>query len=301
MTTATKLRQEQLGFTLAPGTYACLVTTWTKLVERFTAALGAEHVRVKPLLADLIGEKACQFVLVDTKVRDLSIWSAPLFLEPSARPTPWLFLVEDIGVSTLLQGVPPISAFFERRVEALDDVFEYLSKRLQTDAERRIEHVSYVKAARSFVVRMQNGRVYLLKLDDIPEADGSTVARCTLSRSRSYFRVVQESGNILEIPWDDVLHHCEPNYEYYKGKSKQSDDSERAVRIGSRVRELRINAGLSVTELAKRVGMQRPNLSRLEAGKHVPALETLERIADALGVSVAALVAVNGRAPVARA
>ena len=34
-----------------------------------------------------------------------------------------------------------------------------------------------------------------------------------------------------------------------------------------------------------------PNLSRLETGTHVPSLETLERVAAALGVRVADLVA----------
>jgi len=33
--------------------------------------------------------------------------------------------------------------------------------------------------------------------------------------------------------------------------------------------------------------MKRPNLSRLESGKHQPSLETMERIAEALGVTVA--------------
>jgi transcriptional regulator with XRE-family HTH domain len=37
--------------------------------------------------------------------------------------------------------------------------------------------------------------------------------------------------------------------------------------------------------------MHPPNLSRLESGKHVPSLETLERVAGALGVRVADLVA----------
>jgi transcriptional regulator with XRE-family HTH domain len=35
--------------------------------------------------------------------------------------------------------------------------------------------------------------------------------------------------------------------------------------------------------------MKRPNLSRLEHGKHLPSLETLEQLADALEVPVAQL------------
>ena len=39
--------------------------------------------------------------------------------------------------------------------------------------------------------------------------------------------------------------------------------------------------------------MKRPNLSRLEHGQHLPSLETLERVAAALAVPVAELVAVR--------
>ncbi|MBI4218826.1 MAG: helix-turn-helix transcriptional regulator, partial [Chloroflexi bacterium] len=38
-------------------------------------------------------------------------------------------------------------------------------------------------------------------------------------------------------------------------------------------------------------GMHRPNLSRLEAGRHEPSLDILEKVANALGVPVADLVA----------
>jgi len=37
--------------------------------------------------------------------------------------------------------------------------------------------------------------------------------------------------------------------------------------------------------------MERPNLSRLEHGRHLPSLDTLERIAEALEVPIAALLA----------
>jgi transcriptional regulator with XRE-family HTH domain len=65
----------------------------------------------------------------------------------------------------------------------------------------------------------------------------------------------------------------------------------RAARIGARIRKEREARGWSLGELARRTGMQAPNLSRLETGKHVPSLDTLERVAEVLGVRVANLVA----------
>jgi transcriptional regulator with XRE-family HTH domain len=86
------------------------------------------------------------------------------------------------------------------------------------------------------------------------------------------------------------LYHCEPEYEYYRGKLDPDADKSLKL-IGERVRELREAKGLSISDLAIKAGMKRPNLSRLEHGRHQPSLETLERIAESLGISVARLVA----------
>jgi transcriptional regulator with XRE-family HTH domain len=52
-----------------------------------------------------------------------------------------------------------------------------------------------------------------------------------------------------------------------------------------------MQAGITQTELAERTGIKRPNIARIEAGKHRPSLDTLEKIAEALNLTVAALVA----------
>jgi DNA-binding XRE family transcriptional regulator len=57
------------------------------------------------------------------------------------------------------------------------------------------------------------------------------------------------------------------------------------ARLGARLRELRLAAGLTQAELARRTGIHRPNIARVEAGRHTPSLETLARLATAIGVS----------------
>jgi DNA-binding XRE family transcriptional regulator len=57
------------------------------------------------------------------------------------------------------------------------------------------------------------------------------------------------------------------------------------VTLGKRMRELRMQAGLTQAELARRTGIHRPNIARVEAGRHTPSLETVARIAQAIGVS----------------
>lgn len=154
-----------------------------------------------------------------------------------------------------------------------------------------ILRVEYINSLRAFIVWMDNGQTYLLHAADLPEADPSPIERVALARSRRYFAVTQASGNTFDVPWDLVLHHCEPSYPYFKGRQAREAEGSRAARIGSRVRSLREQRGLSVAELARRAGLLRPNLSRLESGKHAPTLDTLERVAAAMGATVADVVA----------
>jgi transcriptional regulator with XRE-family HTH domain len=75
----------------------------------------------------------------------------------------------------------------------------------------------------------------------------------------------------------------------------------RELELGLRVRELRLAAGLSQSELARRVGTRQPNIARLEGGGGMPRLETLERLADALGVELHVSLRPSRRRSVARA
>jgi transcriptional regulator with XRE-family HTH domain len=57
-------------------------------------------------------------------------------------------------------------------------------------------------------------------------------------------------------------------------------------RIGLRIMTLRKMQELSQDELARRAGIQRTHLSRIEAGKYAVTLETIQAIAEALGMTV---------------
>ncbi len=69
-------------------------------------------------------------------------------------------------------------------------------------------------------------------------------------------------------------------YEHRKG------EAERAVRLGLEVKERREASGLSQRQLAELVGIRQPNIARLEAGDVLPTLATLERVAEALGLTL---------------
>ena len=56
------------------------------------------------------------------------------------------------------------------------------------------------------------------------------------------------------------------------------------IALGSRLRQLRTEAGLSAAELGRRSGIHRPIVSRIESGRHMPTLDTACRYCRALGV-----------------
>ena len=57
-------------------------------------------------------------------------------------------------------------------------------------------------------------------------------------------------------------------------------------RIGLRIQTLRKLAGMSQEQLSERAGLHRTHVSRIEAGKYAVTLETIQAIAEALGMTV---------------
>jgi len=183
------------------------------------------------------------------------------------RPTGWTFLLVSLMIpySSMRSGTPTVMN------PKLRDCFY--------DAERR-----------EFVTIFRDGKLYRVRRNWLQEDDGSEILRVHVESDGSAFRVEQASGHRFEVPWDFVLYHSEPRYQYYKGRRTQRvSERSMAAHIGWRVRELRQQKGLTTYELAKRSGILRPNISRIESGRHVPSVDTLDRLARALGVSPADL------------
>ena len=67
-----------------------------------------------------------------------------------------------------------------------------------------------------------------------------------------------------------------------------TDEQKQATRdrIGQRIAALRKLTGMSQEQLAVRAGLQRTHVSRIEAGKYAVTLETIQAIAEALGMTV---------------
>ena len=57
-------------------------------------------------------------------------------------------------------------------------------------------------------------------------------------------------------------------------------------RIGLRIMALRKLAGLTQEQLSERAGLQRSHITKIERGKYAVTFETVQAIAEALGMTV---------------
>ncbi|WP_308409559.1 helix-turn-helix transcriptional regulator [Streptomyces sp. A3M-1-3] len=60
--------------------------------------------------------------------------------------------------------------------------------------------------------------------------------------------------------------------------------------IGDQIRAARIHANLTQQRVAETAGLDRPSLNRIEQGHVAPRIDTLIRIADAVGVPLATFI-----------
>jgi len=62
------------------------------------------------------------------------------------------------------------------------------------------------------------------------------------------------------------------------------DENDLAQTVGERIRFERKKRGWPQKELSKATGIARPNIARLESGRQIPSLPTLQRVARSFGV-----------------
>ena len=156
-----------------------------------------------------------------------------------------------------------------------------LAYKTPSNAEARIWAASYDDKRNAFRVALENGQILLLQRP-IPEDDLTEVMDVYIEGDGEVFTVIQVSGNEFSVPWDVVQSLA-------TGKTGDQN-TEIGKRIGYRVRALRKQRGLTQDQLAKMASVKRPNISRLEAGKHVPGIILIQRLADCFQVRISDLI-----------
>ena len=135
-----------------------------------------------------------------------------------------------------------------------------------------------------------DGCTGVIPFSDLPEIAGlADLDRIELATP--YEAVLWNArGETAEIPWDFARHYCDPSY-----RSRIAAVSARGrTALGTRIRQLRKDAGLTQQDLARSAGIGRVTLVRLEKGEQSPTLRTLLLLTAALGRPVQDLITPAG-------
>jgi DNA-binding XRE family transcriptional regulator len=161
----------------------------------------------------------------------------------------------------------------------LERLARALARRCEEGRERRFEYLSVSPQGGSLLAVLGDGRALLLPRPFGASDDHSDVKSIQLSGDAQSAAVELSSGVTLQVNSRELGSDGGANTQ------AESLGEVDGATLGRRLRELRLAAGLTQAELARRTGIHRPNIARVEAGRHTPSLETLARLAQAIGVS----------------
>ncbi|MDQ3034600.1 MAG: helix-turn-helix domain-containing protein [Myxococcota bacterium] len=165
-----------------------------------------------------------------------------------------------------------------------------LARRAGARRARRFEYLTVSPRGGELLAILADGSAVLVPRPAHPADDRSDVASITLADDATRATLELVSGARFDVGADEIVVRGS------NGVSRSSSGGTLGAengsvlgeidgqRLGARIRALRLAAGLTQAELARRTGIHRPNIARVEAGRHTPSLETLARLANAIGV-----------------
>jgi DNA-binding XRE family transcriptional regulator len=165
-------------------------------------------------------------------------------------------------------------------------------------AAMRIASARYLRRQRMLEVTFENGDHFLVAAETVlPVASNGHLRRaasrkvdlCATPVGAQWAKMrISDTGDVLEvpaletlieIPWDRIRSIADPDF-----RAHWADHAnERARRIGSRIRAMRLDAGLSRVAIAAKTGVSRAVIASLKAGKIDPQIDLIESIAASLG------------------
>jgi DNA-binding XRE family transcriptional regulator len=193
------------------------------------------------------------------------------------------------GIEDLLEDLCP--GLVTRGNRDIERLAAALHRRADRDRSRRFEYLAVSPRPSELLAILADGTAALLSRPVSEADDGSEVASIALGPGAESATVTLASGRELTLraPATNGAHaSVRPGAPTNGNTGVLPIDG---VRLGARLRELRVAAGLTQAELARRTGIHRPNIARVEAGRHTPSLETLARLASAIGVPTTTVLA----------
>ncbi|MEQ9072558.1 MAG: helix-turn-helix transcriptional regulator [Sandaracinaceae bacterium] len=208
-------------------------------------------------------------------------------------------LLAHVGLARALGACPIVSVPSDIDVGAIDDILDdlcaglvarrpedvgrivaALARRTDAGRARRFEYLTVSPRGGELLAIFSDGNAVLVERDHIEEDDGTDIEEISLEDEATRAVLTLESGSTIELTAATVARKS-----LLAGANNGSTNGQvDGVKLGQRIRELRLAAGLTQAELARRTGIHRPNIARVEAGRHTPSLETIARLANAIGV-----------------
>lgn len=229
-------------------------------------------------------------------------------------------LLAHLGLARALGAMPAVMMPPNDTLTAVDDLVEdlciglvarshedisristVLARRAGARSSRRFEYITVSPRGGELLAILADGSAVLMPRPVHSGDDTSAIASIVLGDDALRATIALSSGSSFELRADEITLQSRPRTSSSTGSSTAASNGHNGTgielassaaaldeidgqRLGARVRELRLQAGLTQAELARRTGIHRPNIARVEAGRHTPSLETLARLAAAIGV-----------------
>lgn len=259
-------------------------TAWKPVLE--SLGVGVSTARPEHLPARLNRDTA---LVVDASagVYDEDELLAHLGLARAVGAMPAVMLPSNDSMSSVDDLVDDLcGGLVARTPEDVLRISAILARRAGARQARRFEYLTVSPRGGELLAILADGSAVLVPRPAHPADDRSDVASITLADDAQRATLELVSGVRFDVGTDEILLRSA------NASSNGSVSAENGSvlgeidgqRLGARIRALRLAAGLTQAELARRTGIHRPNIARVEAGRHTPSLETLARLANAIGV-----------------
>jgi DNA-binding XRE family transcriptional regulator len=115
-----------------------------------------------------------------------------------------------------------------------------------------------------------------------------------ISPDRSFLTVGPRHSLTLPLPFDIIREYVARDANT-RARGNRTERQSTAQAVGPRIRELREHKGITQDDLASRIGKSRWTIIRIESGRLLPSVGDLEKMARAMGVGLAEVLAEEGR------
>jgi DNA-binding XRE family transcriptional regulator len=181
------------------------------------------------------------------------------------------------------------SGLIARTTADIPRVVTLLGRRADPHRSQRFEFVTVAPGSSDLLAVLNDGRCSIVPRPVDADDDGTDVVGIELEEGAGAAYIHLDSGRSLRLPMARTSAGVDAT-PLPGGMEPDDGLAFDGKRLGARLRELRKAAGLTQAELARRTGIHRPNIARVEAGRHTPSLETLARLAAAIGVPTTAVI-----------